>query len=317
VYTGGAGPWPSAAAGHLRLLVTSPSAAHVRGRRTLLEASAAELLQRDGHAEPSARLAAGCLLVRVPRPAGLVVTVEASLLEAQLAGSPMVISCSKGEQTDIDITAHLQAADTASGKACSCSSGVYCSSDPGPAEPEESGGREAKSPRLEPTLDITVHEEPGDEWERSFLPGEAQSVLQSEEQPAAVAGPDETVWGQAEPAAPRTGWLAADLRLEAVHSSQRLEGKDAGTILDSPYDIAFFRPHGRKQGVYLVTEPSQDRIHTFTEDFSRQLGFYGRADDGEFSFSGPSDILATSNGFLVITDKVKLRWRICRLTCWN
>ena len=99
---------------HVRLVVTTPGPGHTQGRRKLLEASLAELLVRGGQGAkyPAAFLqGSGCAVIQLARPSNLVVTVEATLLEAQVAASPRIISFLPGpggEDSVLDLTAGYQ-----------------------------------------------------------------------------------------------------------------------------------------------------------------------------------------------------------------
>ena len=79
-------------------------------------------------------------------------------------------------------------------------------------------------------------------------------------------------------------------------------------VLRNCYDMAKFKPN--KYGpFYLVTEPAFDRISTWSHDFKYKGTFNTIKKPGKSAevFEAPTDILATSNGFLAITDKKKLR----------
>ena len=159
---------------------------------------------------------------------------------------------------------------------------------------------------------MTVHEEQEGEgaWDRSIIPEEArqESFLQP-------PGLEETinitmntsVWGAAEEIDTRS-FLSMELKLEVMHSRvvvSQTATRESLVVLRNCYDMAKFKPH-KCWPLYFVTEPAFDRISRWSHDFKFSGTFNKPGKSGEV-FEAPTDILATSNGFLAITDKKKLR----------
>ena len=196
-------------------------------------------------------------------------------------------------------------------------------------EQEDEGPSQSKSPRLqdspwrplpraeETQLEVTVLAEDGEEededpWNATGLPEAVQSMV--------TDSLEASVWGEA-PAEARETFASGSLRQEATFANLRATvsgriyksaegGTEGGTVLTRPHDIALFAPLGMPQGMLLVTEPTQNRISIFSTDFARFLGYFNVAKlpSGEKAgFEEPSGLLATSTGFLVVTDRNKLR----------
>jgi len=191
-------------------------------------------------------------------------------------------------------------------------------------------GPKKKSPRLdEPQINMTVVDEPGDEvegedagdeeeqgeeenpWDESCLPEDAVSMLQQAAFEKAFEtsvvnvtnamdvsdnAVDASVWGQTLPLDTRLNFLNTEFR-------RVLEMKTRSTfnyaVIDAPYDITLWC------NMWFVTEPTYNRVSTFSHDFKDWLGQFNR--NGKDKFDGPADILGLSNGFLAITDNKKLR----------
>jgi len=192
-------------------------------------------------------------------------------------------------------------------------------------EQQGEGPSSSKSPRLqdspwrpisrteETQLEVTVlaeddEEEDGDPWNATGLPEAVQSMV--------ADSLEASVWGEA-PAEPRRAFTSGSLRKEATIANLRATaaGKtyrsaEGGTVLTRPHDIALFAPLGMPQGMFLVSEPKQNRVSIFSTDFAKFLGCFNVAKlpSGErVGFEEPSGLLATSTGFLVVTDRNKLR----------
>ena len=195
------------------------------------------------------------------------------------------------------------------------------------------GDSKVEVPRQEKDLNITViddedQEMAGEEddsklWNQSFLPEDAKikSFLnspdgssESQVDPNTIRHVDlvETVgdvsvWGAEGQEDARQSFVSCKLEQTSVHRRVEISTtrNKVYTVLHSPADIALFKPHGYSEAFLLITEPAQNRICTFNQGFTKFLGLFSKA--GVISFEAPTDILATSNGFLVITDKNKLR----------
>ena len=161
-------------------------------------------------------------------------------------------------------------------------------------------------------LDVTVHEEQEGEgaWDRSIIPEEAR-----QEYFLQPPGLEETinitmntsVWGAAEEIDTRS-FLSMELKLEVMHSRvvvSQTATRESLVVLRNCYDMAKFKPN--KYGpFYLVTEPAFDRISCWSHDF-QFIGTINKFGKSGEVFEAPTDILATSNGFLAIIDKKKFR----------
>jgi len=189
-------------------------------------------------------------------------------------------------------------------------------------------GPSKKSPRLgEPQINMTVVDEPSDEeeadkenqgeikenpWDESCLPEDAVSMLQASFEKAFETSVvnvtnamdmsdnaiDASVWGQTLPLDTRLNFLNTEFR-RVLEMKTRSSFNYA--IIDSPYDITLWN------NMWFVTEPTYNRVSTFSHDFKNMLGAFGSFGKGKVSFDGPADVLGLSNGFLAITDNKKLR----------
>ena len=173
---------------------------------------------------------------------------------------------------------------------------------------QQNNAAEEKTRSEEGGIDVTVYEEQEGEgvWDRSILPEEArqESFLQL---PGLEDTMNTSVWGAVAEVDTRS-FLAMELQLEVMHSRvvvSQTATRESLVVLKNCYDMAKFKPQ-KYRPVYFVTEPAFDRISTFSHDF-KFVGTFNKAGKSAEVFSAPRDILATSNGFLAITDKKKLR----------
>jgi len=316
---------------HLHVLVTTPSSSDYQGRRKLMEASLAELLLRGNQKKnlPVAHLQQNgtrCV-VHMIKPHNMVITVEATMLESHVSGSPSIISLlSQSQDREVlDVNSHVENGNSSPGVGDMV--GVkdmeryeevphhtvtesHLRISENELEESESECESVHSPWRNEDLNITTHNHTQHvgNWNESFLPDDTrhESYFHGDGDLDKTKG-NMSVWGEITVCNEGLDFLSLQMVQESFYKKIEISKTSTRSfsVLNDCCDIALYKPRGFNQPFYMITEPKHDRVVTFSQDFSKYFGSFSKA--GENTFTKPRDILGTSNGFLVVTDANKLR----------